>query len=237
MADIPGASLTANTSGGLTKNGAGTLTLSGANTYTGNTVVNDGTLDLAATGQLKFVLGDSSGVNNSISGTTATLKGSFVIDTTAADALSSGTWTLENVASLTGPAGYDATFTVAGFNDAGGNKWTKNVGPKTYTFDETTGVLTLGVASGYASWASTNAGGQTAERPCFPSQRGVARTIASAGHLGHRRRDRSVHICAGSPGVHRAGPRCLAASRSSASRPLASAKRSTAARLAWPVGA
>ncbi len=39
--------LAQNTSGGLTKQGAGTLTLSGANTYTGNTIVNAGTLEIA----------------------------------------------------------------------------------------------------------------------------------------------------------------------------------------------
>ena len=162
VADIPGASLTANTSGGLAKIGTGTLTLGGANTYTGNTVVSDGVLELAATGQLKFVLGASSGVNNSITGTSATLKGSFVIDTTAADALSSGTWTLENVTSLIGLTGYDATFSVAGFTDLGGNQWKKTVGSKTYIFDETTGVLTLS-EGGYDSWAATNAGGQAAD--------------------------------------------------------------------------
>ena len=36
--------------GGLTKNGAGTLELSGANNYTGDTIVNQGTLQLDATG-------------------------------------------------------------------------------------------------------------------------------------------------------------------------------------------
>jgi len=34
--------------GGLTKKGAGTLTLTGANTYSGDTIVNEGTLSLAA---------------------------------------------------------------------------------------------------------------------------------------------------------------------------------------------
>jgi autotransporter-associated beta strand protein len=49
VADIPGASMAANTSGGLAKLGSGTLTLSGANTYTGATAINAGTLNLGGT--------------------------------------------------------------------------------------------------------------------------------------------------------------------------------------------
>ena len=143
-----------NTGGRLTlvKIGAGTLTLSGANTYTGNTVANAGTLVLAAGAQLKFVLGTTSGVNNSLTGAgTVTLNGSFVIDTSAADALPSGTWTLENVTSLTGA--YGSTFSVVGFTNAGGYKWTKVDGTKFYTFDETTGILTLASPDPFGPWA------------------------------------------------------------------------------------
>lgn len=140
----------------LVKDGAGVLTLTGANTYNGNTSVNNGSLVLADNAQLRFVLGATSGVNNAITGAgNATLSGDFVIDTTAADALETGTWTLENVPTLTGP--YASTFTVVGFTDAGGDKWTKANGPdKQYTFDETTGVLTLGPAGGFSSWQSAN---------------------------------------------------------------------------------
>jgi hypothetical protein len=79
------------------------------------------------------------------------LDGGFNIDTSAADALESGTWTLENVSTLTGP--YGSNFSVIGFTNAGANKWTKTNGAKLYTFDETTGVLTLAPADAYAGWA------------------------------------------------------------------------------------
>ncbi len=128
---------------GLTKAGVGTLILTAENTYTGNTAVNAGTLTLAAGAQLKFVLGATSGVANSITGAgTAIINGNFSIDTSAADTLSNGTWALESVASLTGA--YGANFSVVGFTDVGSNKWTKPIGPNLYTFDETTGTLTLG---------------------------------------------------------------------------------------------
>jgi|GEM_PF-1529259 len=145
----------------LTKIGSGTLTLTAANTFTGDTVVEAGALTLADNAQLKFVLGATSGSNNSISGAgTAVLDGDFVIDTTAADALPSGTWTLENVSPLTGA--YGSTFTVVGFTDAGSNKWTKINGSKIYTFDETTGILTLAPNVGYSTWAAVNAIGSAA---------------------------------------------------------------------------
>lgn len=135
---------------GMTKSGAGKLVLSAANLYTGNTTVNAGTLELADNAQLKFVIGATSGTNNSISGAgTVDLKGDFVIDTTAAAALTTGSWTLENVPSLTGA--YGSTFSVVGFADAGNDKWTKVVGDKLWTFNETTGVLTVEQVS-YASW-------------------------------------------------------------------------------------
>jgi autotransporter-associated beta strand protein len=142
--------------GGLHKTSAGTLTLSGTHTCLGNTTVDAGTFELAASGSLGFVLGTTSGANNSLTGAgTVILDGTFVIDTSAADALDSGTWILENVGALTGP--YGPAFSVAGFNDAGGNRWTKDLSPtKTYTFDETTGVLTLEAApvAAFFSWIS-----------------------------------------------------------------------------------
>jgi autotransporter-associated beta strand protein len=139
---------------GLKKTGEGTLTLTAANIYTGDTTVIGGTLELTESAQLKFVLGASSGVNNSLAGIgSVVLDGDFVIDTSAADALPSGSWTLVDVSTLTGP--YGSSFSVIGFVDAGDQKWTKANGAKTYTFDETTGILSLVTGPGFSSWITT----------------------------------------------------------------------------------
>ncbi len=123
------------TGGGLYKDGGNALTLTGTNTYTGSAVVNAGTFALVDNAQLTFVLGATSGSSNRISGAGAvTLDGDFAIDTSAADVLSSGSWTLENVPSLTGA--YGSNFTVVGFTDIGGDMWRENpVGSKLYTFE------------------------------------------------------------------------------------------------------
>jgi len=136
----------------LTKTGTGTQILSGINTYTGNTVVNAGTLELAAGGRLTFKLGNAS--TNTLTGAgTVVLNGDFAIDTSAVTA-TTGTWLIENVTSLTGA--YGASFQVVSpdgspWTNAGSDKWTKASGSNVYTFDETTGTLTLGPA-GYDAW-------------------------------------------------------------------------------------
>lgn len=141
---------------------AGALTLGGLNTYTGNTTVDTGaSLILADNARIKFGIADSSGVNNSLTGPgTITLNGDFDIDTTLVDAsgLTSGTWTLESSPSL--PGAYGDSFQVSSGATVwtpAGNQWTKSVGAKTYTFDETTGVLMLGgtVGGGFNAWVAS----------------------------------------------------------------------------------
>jgi len=127
-----------------------TLILTARNTYTGNTLIQRGTLILADNAELRFVTGDTAGVNNTLTGNgTAVLDGDFCIDTalTDASALVTGTWQLENMPSVAGA--YGATFQVVDvsstpWTNAGNEKWTRTAGGKSYTFDETTGTLTLG---------------------------------------------------------------------------------------------
>lgn len=142
----------------LVKNGAGTWLLTGTNHYTGDTTVAAGTLHLGEEGQLRFRLGAASGENNRVSGSgTAVINGAFSIDTTDAVAagLTTGSWLLEDFASLTGPCG--PTFTVAGFDDVGENRWTLVEGTRGWTFEEGTGPSdTAPVATGLPDLTGTD---------------------------------------------------------------------------------
>lgn len=142
----------------LAKSGPGTQVLAGALTHTGDTTVGQGGLELAASSSLTFrPLGN--GVVNRVTvaagtGATATFRGSFALDLTAANLTSGNTWTL--VAAAAPAATYAATFQVVGFiksTPPAGNVWTKLDGPRTWTFTEATGVLRLQI-SGFASWVA-----------------------------------------------------------------------------------
>ena len=136
--------------GGITKMGGNILKLSGVNTYSGDTTVNAGSITLVDNGGLMFVLTDDA--SNKVTGPgTANLNGDFTIDTTAVT-LTTGTWTLVDTAVKS----FDSSFTVVGFRARGdGVTWAMNEPGKTWTFVETTGVLTLAVSSGdYEAWAS-----------------------------------------------------------------------------------
>ena len=119
--------------GGLTKVGASnSLTLKANNTYTGDTLVNNGTLALASTGGLKFVIG-ADGVNNKISGIgagTVTLDGIFIFDLTSASTIIGDSWNIVDAANLI--ESYGSTFTVGGsFSKTGGGTgpgvWTQSI--------------------------------------------------------------------------------------------------------------
>ncbi len=138
---------------GLVKTGAGTQVLAGSNTYSGATTVDAGTLVLAATGGLRFVVTNST--SNRLTGSgSVTLDGSFSIDTAAVTS-STGTWSLVDVTNLT--ASFGATFGVAGFTrSADGLTWIRTASGKLWTFSKTTGELTLTSVpyTPYQSWAN-----------------------------------------------------------------------------------
>ena len=140
--------------GNVQVTGSGTVTLSSKNTYTGSTTVNGGTLVLQDGAGLTFKPTDTA--SNKITGTgTATLNGAFTIDTTAVS-LAVGSWTLVDVATKT----YGGTFSVTGFDPPVSGVWTKGVGPKTWTFDQSTGKLSV---SGPALMTSFSILGVTGE--------------------------------------------------------------------------
>ncbi|MCW1924456.1 autotransporter-associated beta strand repeat-containing protein [Luteolibacter arcticus] len=160
--------------GGLTKAGTGAQTLSGANTYTGNTTVSDGTLVLASTGTLAFKIG-ANGVTNQLSGSgAATLDGSFALDLTGANTTDGNSWTLVNVGTLTET--FSASFAVNGFTQAS-DVWTMNSAGKKWTFTESTGILTVGPASGYTSWADSFAGLSDTTAGGDPDHDGISNLI------------------------------------------------------------
>ena len=128
--------------GAVVKEIAGsTLTLTGLNTYTGNTTVNGGTLALASSGGMKFVITDTS--SNKITGAgTANLNGTFSIDTSAVSpATYSGIWPLVDTTTKS----FGANFTVDGFTGPDSNNaWAMtDLAGKIWIFDTVSGKLFL----------------------------------------------------------------------------------------------
>ena len=146
--------------GAITKEGSGTLTLGGANTYSGNTLVNDGALNV--TGTLSFYPG-ASGSTNSVSAGTATATLSFTgtvnLDLSAAAASIGNSWPLINVASFTAPPVVTpaaVTSTLGSFIEVTPGTWELPVTGAKWVFTKATGSLTyLNAATPYETWGST----------------------------------------------------------------------------------
>ena len=120
----------------VTKNGSGTWTLSHPdNTYSGSTTVSAGSL--IVNGGLRMVVTNSAA--NKVTGTgSVTLNGPFNIDTSAVTS-PSGSWTLLDTTNKT----FGGSFSVPGFAPPVGNLYSKTTGVQKWTFNRSTGVLSL----------------------------------------------------------------------------------------------
>jgi autotransporter-associated beta strand protein len=141
---------------GITKDGAGTMVLSGTNTYTGNTVVNGGSLQLTSTSQMQFVVTEAP-ASNQITGTGAvTFDGVFNINTAAVTGTTGYIWQLVDRTNLSGES-FGSNFSVTGFTQQGdGVTWTMIDSRGTWSFSEEFGELTLNIGSDYDTWATAN---------------------------------------------------------------------------------
>lgn len=150
------------TPSGLTKNGPGKMVLAGSNSYDGNTVVNDGALEITATSRLHF-RPTANGTTNSVSGSaTATLSftGTVDLDLGAAVATGGNLWNLFNLASFSGPSPVltpsAVTSTLGSFTEVSTGVWELPVTGAKWVFTEADGNLAYTVtASDFDSWSSS----------------------------------------------------------------------------------
>ena len=159
---------------GLAKYGAGKMVLSGTNTYDGNTVVNDGALNVTASGSLHF-RPTTNGATNSVSGSaTSSLSflGTVDLDLTAANTTIGNSWNLFNLASFTGPApvlnpAAVTTTTLGTFTLVSPGVWELPVTGAKWTFSAATGTLAyVNAATPYETWGAAyglSAGSETGD--------------------------------------------------------------------------
>ena len=148
----------------LTKTGPGTMVLSGSNSYDGSTLVQDGVLEVAPAGSLRF-RPTTNGSSNSVSGSaTAALSflGTISLDLGAADATVGNSWDLFNLASFTGPTptlqpGAVTSTTLGSFTEVSPGVWELPVTGAKWVFTEANGNLTYAsAATDYDMWKSAN---------------------------------------------------------------------------------
>jgi len=123
----------------LGKTGAAELVLSGLNSYTGDTTVNDGILTLADGGSMLFDIQNAGECTQLLGTGTLNLDGMFVFNL-AGVTDAAGDWMVVDVDNLT--ATYGSTFSVKDFTESS-DVWTYVDGAKTWTFTESTGILSV----------------------------------------------------------------------------------------------
>ena len=138
--------------GPLTKTGSGTLTLSGSNTYSGSTTVANGALVLAATGKLTL-RPTANNTSNKLTGPgTATIDGNLHLDLTSAALAHGNSWTLVDAATKSFGSTFTLTSTLAVPFTESANVWTASDGANTWTFRESSGVLSLAIPTPFTTW-------------------------------------------------------------------------------------
>lgn len=147
---------------GVTKTSAGSLTLSGQNTYSGNSVIWNGTVTLADGGSQAFYP-TANGVTNKVTpsgANVATLNanGEVYFDLSGANITDGNVWPIiEGGPTLLVNVG--ATFSVGStlgdFTETAVDSgvWEKVDSGNTWSFDESTGALTVSTGTPYDDWA------------------------------------------------------------------------------------
>ncbi|MCP5547375.1 MAG: autotransporter-associated beta strand repeat-containing protein [Akkermansiaceae bacterium] len=151
------ATLVPNVSGGMLFTGGGTTTLTGVNRYKGGSVVDAGTSVTVTFGGEITVAPTANTVTSKVAGAgNVTFQGKLRVDATGADITDGNSWHVVDVAGTT----YDSSFgvSIAGVLDltpqGDGVTHIGVDGANTWTYSETTGVLSLSIAAGggYGTW-------------------------------------------------------------------------------------
>ena len=143
---------------GITSSGSGSVILSGANIYTGDTIIEAGSLTMGADSSLTFVP-TSNGVNNQLSGILSgtgavNLNGEINIDLSSADITWGNTWVLVDDSNLNvvyDSGSFSVNSSLGTFTSKAG-VWSLTSGDHVWIFTQSTGTLEVSSAP-YETWA------------------------------------------------------------------------------------
>lgn len=151
-------SIVPNASGAMTFTGAAITRLGGVNTYTGDTTVGSGTTVIVDDAGALTVAPGANGITNQVSGAgTVSFDGSLRVDLSGANIADGNSWTLVDVGTaIYNPLTFAVTEpTLGAFTEQGDGVTHVLVdGGNTWTYSETTGVLSLVSVgpTGYSGW-------------------------------------------------------------------------------------